>query len=599
MRDFSDIGRPSGGPSPEGRRWTQSGAKGTLRQCSGQAHEGPVSTEPACPSSAAARHLLPSGEGPPKAGRQGSHDFRGLRHSRIIALLLLILFTTPVVAQDTTVTAIDRLLEESQFEAAELAVETLEQIAPDSPDTLYLLSRISFFRGDYGAALEHANQAVMLSDSPESRLIAHRNLVESTFGVVSELEQYTTEAGHFVIFYDPSRDDVLLPLAEETLERAYAEIGFDFGYWPETPVRVEFYSQTSQLAQVSTLTEEQIETSGTIALCKYNRLMVTSPRAMLRGYGWRDTLSHEYVHYVIQQLTGTRIPIWLHEGLAKFEERRWRGSGSRQLAPSNQDLLASRIEADDLITFEQMHPSMALLPSQEDAGTAFAEVYTVIEFLYRDHDVEGLRSLVWAISDGSTVSEAFEQVAEVPFETFIEQWEEFLVEREYVRLPSDFVDSLEFLPDDASDAPVDELAGIAGDEARDYMHLGQLLRGRGRVEAAIVEYRKAESLIGSGNPVFQNWMARALLDLGRASETVDALSEAAVYYPNFYPTFLHLGEAHVTLSEPELAVGYLTEAASINPFDPAVYRHLSTAYEMLGETELAEQARYHYERTSR
>ena len=45
------------GPSPDGRRWPQSEAKGT--------DEGPVSTELAFPSSAAARHLLPTGEGPP------------------------------------------------------------------------------------------------------------------------------------------------------------------------------------------------------------------------------------------------------------------------------------------------------------------------------------------------------------------------------------------------------------------------------------------------------------------------------------------------------------------------------------------------------
>ena len=45
-----------GGPSPVGRRWTQSEAKGT--------DEGEVSIETACPSSAATRHLLPTGEGP-------------------------------------------------------------------------------------------------------------------------------------------------------------------------------------------------------------------------------------------------------------------------------------------------------------------------------------------------------------------------------------------------------------------------------------------------------------------------------------------------------------------------------------------------------
>ena len=43
--------------------------------------------------------------------------------------------------------------------------------------------------------------------------------------------------------------------------------------------------------------------SGTIAICKYNKLMFTSPKAMLRGYEWLDTLSHEYVHFVISVIS--------------------------------------------------------------------------------------------------------------------------------------------------------------------------------------------------------------------------------------------------------------------------------------------------------
>ena len=54
-----------------------------------------------------------------------------------------------------------------------------------------------------------------------------------------------------------------------------------------------------ELAAVSTLTEEEIRTSGTVAVCKFGKLMMLSPKALLKGYDWLDTAAHEYTHLVL------------------------------------------------------------------------------------------------------------------------------------------------------------------------------------------------------------------------------------------------------------------------------------------------------------
>src|SRR5262249_48280034 len=144
----------------------------------------------------------------------------------------------------------------------------------------------------------------------------------------------TFESGHFVIRVPKGPDELLAPYALEALEAARAALATDFGWAPEGKVRVEVYADTAALAQVSTLTLKEIETSGTIALCKWNRLMIVSPRALVRGYAWLDTLNHEYTHFVVTVLSRNHVPIWLHEGIAKFEERRWRASAGGGLTPS-------------------------------------------------------------------------------------------------------------------------------------------------------------------------------------------------------------------------------------------------------------------------
>lgn len=56
-------------------------------------------------------------------------------------------------------------------------------------------------------------------------------------------------------------------------------VGNDLGLRPTDPIRVELLGAPSDLAKLSPLTQSDIETTGTIALSKYNELMVVSPRA--------------------------------------------------------------------------------------------------------------------------------------------------------------------------------------------------------------------------------------------------------------------------------------------------------------------------------
>ena len=92
--------------------------------------------------------------------------------------------------------------------------------------------------------------------------------------------------------------------------------------------------------------------------------MVVSPRAMVFGYTWQDTLAHELTHYLITRKSKNKTPIWIHEGIAKYEETRWRGAAGEALTPATADLLSRRLAQNKLVTFERMYPSMALLPSK-------------------------------------------------------------------------------------------------------------------------------------------------------------------------------------------------------------------------------------------
>ncbi len=348
-------------------------------------------------------------------------------------------------------------------------------------------------------------------------------------------------------------------------------------------MRIEIYGSPADLAQASSLTEEEIEASGTIALCKYHKLMLTSPRALARGYGWIDTLAHEYVHFILQRQSGTRIPIWLHEAYAKYLETRWRSETSLPMRPSAQHLLREGLARKDLVTFEEMSPSMAKLPTRERTALAFAEVYTVAQYLDTKTGPEGLRRLVALMGEGRSDREALAELLGVPFRTFYKRWYAFVRAHKWRSVPAGVLDLLTFKDDED---PRAELKLIQEKEAEDFTYLGDLLKARDRPKAAVAEYRKAEKRSKGMNPFVQYKLADALLRLDRPEEAYAAVQGPLPHYPEHFLLQLNRARAAVALAKLDEARDALEQALRLNPFDVEVHTLLKTVAQKRGDRAL-------------
>ena len=113
-----------------------------------------------------------------------------------------------------------------------------------------------------------------MEDKPGSYL----RLAKDTPTITGDHEK--AESEHFIFLYPKGKDAVLVPYALEALEaiaRRCRRISAT-----RRRGRSGWRSSTTprELAKVSTLTYEQIQTTGTIAICKFNKLMVTSPKAV-------------------------------------------------------------------------------------------------------------------------------------------------------------------------------------------------------------------------------------------------------------------------------------------------------------------------------
>ena len=517
----------------------------------------------------------------------------------LLALIALCLWPLEAQADDALskrLVAVNNDISNWQMPQAKAALDQLDADG-GAEDPAYLITRARyvFFSGDYKGALDYADQAIANANDPEETagFVAFRELVEKSWETTKDYKVFTSPQGHFEIRVPPGKDEIVVPYAFQTLDLAYDAFAQQFGFRPPTPIVVEMYPTAATLAHVTFLTEEQIKTSGTIALCKYNRLMFTSPKALAKGYGWRDTMSHELAHMVITIKSNNTIPIWMHEGLAKYNERLWRFDPAQHhtMQPHSENYLKKGVEKNELVTFEQMHPSMALLPSQEATGLAFAEVHTVMEYLRSKKGNGVFAQILVLMREHDDAPKVIEILMGVSFAQFERDWKKYLRSRPSRAFDEDFVhvDKLTFV----EDAKKSDILELGKKEAEDLVHLGELLQARERYGAALVEYRKARDLVGNRNPVLQKRLGRTLITLRRYQEAIDVLAASLEYYPNYHDSHALLGEALHLLGRNEEAEVHMIEAVGINPFDPSPHRILADIYAASGRDELAARARAH------
>jgi len=469
-------------------------------------------------------------------------------------------------------------LEAWDIEGARRGLDNLLHEDRTSALAAFLQGRVLFEQGEYDAAAKSFDEAVRRG-APAGEVDTHLRLARATAEEVKNDEVH--ESAHFVVRTRPGKDALLVPYALEGLEKAYAALTKDLGVSPPAKIRVEVYETAQALARVSPLTVAEIKASGTIALCKYNRLMITSPRALLRGYAWLDTLSHEFTHYLVTQKGRNSVPIWLQEGLAKFLETRWRGAPGLAVDEMSLVLLHKAAKENKLIPFAAMHPSIAKLPTQEAAALAFAEVEAAIRMLYLHGGQQALTELVAAMAAGARDEKAVSLAYGKSFPQFEKDWRESLkelrkdpplqapgagrpLERKALVFKEDAKGAAKAGGEMPGERPVDP-------EAKRSVRLGEIFYARRRWAAAAQEYGKARSRMPREIPQIARRYAFAEVQLGHLGEAEAALASAAQRDPQDEAVQALYAHVLQKRGQPQKAKAALDAGIAVDPFDPELH----------------------------
>ena len=253
----------------------------------------------------------------------------------------------------------------------------LDKIETRDPAVILERARLAIYEGDYDGASAMLSSAGLSHNNVAAELLGIADAcARATAGAVKEID---AEHGVVIRFQDES-DRALAPFLVEVAVAAREALARDLKVELPRPLRIELVRDLFTLAAMTGLPESAAQKTGTVAVAKWGRVTMITPRAIPRGYPWADTLAHEMAHLAQTQASGDRAPLWLQEGVAKRQETRWRESRHFDDFPAADSVAAIGLDKGLGRPIDKLGASIALLPSAEQAMVAFAEVSSFVRF---------------------------------------------------------------------------------------------------------------------------------------------------------------------------------------------------------------------------
>lgn len=431
----------------------------------------------------------------------------------------------------------------------DLAAKELEGADLEVPEIAAAKARLAVFTGDCDlAATLLARRELQADDNARSLADLARGCARVTAGVV-----VLTDAARGVeVKFQDEHDAALFPLLVDTIDRARAMLTAELGVdWPR-PTRFVVVRDHLSLSAMTGLPYEAARTTGTVAVAKWGKVTLLTPRAARHGYPWRDTVAHELTHLAITRASADRAPLWLQEGLAKRQEVRWRTPSSFDDRPPADAIVVRGIARKLDLPLDKLGPSIAMLPSAEAAQVAFSEVTSFVRYFASRGEKDTLPKLLLALKNGQSVDDALKFVTQKDLTAWDAEWR--------AQLPK------------SATPPAGSTRGPSalrpGASPRDRVRLAELLLAQGHAEAAAAELEGLERAEGLGDdPGLRALRGRVLEALERRDQAAPLVLEPRDVASSFAPWWALRGRVLGAKGDEPGAEASFAEGIGEDPFD--------------------------------
>jgi hypothetical protein len=447
------------------------------------------------------------------------------------------------------------------------ARQVLSDADADAPPVALERARLAIYELDCdGASAILARPEVQKLESGE--MLA--DIARGCQRVIAALAVDRDEERAIEVRWQDEHDRALAPLLFDTVARARETLTRDLGVdWP-LPTRIVVVRDLLSLSAMTGLPYKSAQTTGTVAVAKWGRVTLLSPRASHHGYSWRDTVAHELTHLAVTRASRDQAPLWLQEGVAKREEVRWREPGPFDDRPPPDAVVQRGLELNLGLPLDKLGPSIAMLPSADAAMVAFAEVTSFVRMYVQVQGDDALPKLLHELRAGKETDAALQSVSGADLKAWDARWRAYVTTRPHEPLPALFGLGGEHGPHDSLEKMRD---------LRDRTRLASLLleRSPAHAPAALAELDRialSHSPVAPeawdramGDPSVRWLRARALEAAGRRAEGEPLVADPRQVLSSYGPWWAIRGRwARLGGNEPTATASFI-EAVAADPFD--------------------------------
>jgi tetratricopeptide (TPR) repeat protein len=216
---------------------------------------------------------------------------------------------------------------------------------------------------------------------------------------------------HFMLRYDGgTADSRLVGEISEFLEQTYQELSNQLDVYPDRPFIVVLYPQKDFF----NITDAPFWSGGVYdGKIKLPIRGLTSVTDELRS-----VLTHELAHSFVDIKTSGNCPSWLHEGIAQYLE-------GKSLDDNTQGRIENFLERNGPINFSELTGRFSGADFRT-AAVLYAVSLSFTEFLIQRYQLYQLDSLLEALGNGTSLSEAIEKTYLQSLTQLEQQWRENL-----------------------------------------------------------------------------------------------------------------------------------------------------------------------------
>lgn len=204
--------------------------------------------------------------------------------------------------------------------------------------------------------------------------------------------------------YDFNKDEL-----KDILSDIYEKVGTDLDFYPPQDTKIIFYTPNSFM--------EIFQKTGIVrGFFDGNIRMPVDPRVSKSELA--GILAHEYTHAILSMTTNGNCPIWIHEGLAVYEQARY--------APINMAELASEVKGRKYFKIGAVEKGFVDYSEQLSIKVYYQAAFAAISFIIDKWGWPGLRSLLGRIKDKTHFANAIDEEFFVSMTGFEKMWNEYM-----------------------------------------------------------------------------------------------------------------------------------------------------------------------------